>query len=69
LRFGSWLLAFGLTPPLRQLFKLTNRKGITGESMAIEAKVLVDKWAARGLNLDVLVAIRFESFSIVEPKP
>jgi hypothetical protein len=53
----------------RQLFKLTNRKGITGESMAIEAKVLVDKWAARGLNPDVLVAIRFENFSIDEPKP
>jgi hypothetical protein len=53
----------------RQLFKLTNRKGITGESMAIEAKVLVDKWAARGLDPDVLVAIRFENFSIAEAKP
>jgi len=53
----------------RQLFKLTNRKGITGESMAIEAKVLVDKWHARGLSRDVLVAIRFENFSIQEPKP
>jgi hypothetical protein len=37
--------------------------------MAIEAKVLVDKWAARGLNPDVLAAIRFENFSIAEPKP
>ena len=53
----------------RQLFKLTNRKGITGESMAIEAKVLVDKWTARSLNHDVLVAIRFENFSINEPQP
>jgi hypothetical protein len=54
---------------VRQLFKPTNRKGITGESMAIEAKVLMDKWHARGLNRDVLVAIRFENFSIDEPKP
>ena len=53
----------------RQLFKLSNRKNISGESMAIEAKVLVDKWAARGLNHDVLVAIRFENFSIDEPNP
>ena len=53
----------------RQLFKLSNKKGITGESMAIEAKVLLDKWAARGLNHDVLAAIRFENFSIDEPKP
>ena len=53
----------------RQLFKLTNRKSITGESMTIEAKVLVDKWHARGLSRDVLVAIRFENFSIQEPKP
>jgi hypothetical protein len=53
----------------RQLFKLSNKKSISGESLAIEAKVLVDKWAARGLNHDVLVAIRFENFSIDEPKP
>jgi hypothetical protein len=53
----------------RQLFKLSNKKGISGESLAIEAKVLVDKWAARGLNPDVLAAIRFENFSIAEPKP
>jgi len=53
----------------RQLFKLSNKKGITGENMAIEAKVLLDKWAARSLNPDVLAAIRFENFSINEPKP
>lgn len=53
----------------RQLFKLGNKKNISGESMAIEAKVLVDKWHARGLSRDVLVAIRFENFSINEPKP
>jgi hypothetical protein len=52
----------------RQLFKLT-KKNISGESMAIEAKVLVDKWTARSLNHDVLVAIRSENFSIAEPKP
>jgi hypothetical protein len=27
----------------RQLFKLGNKNGVSGESMAIEAKVLVDK--------------------------
>jgi hypothetical protein len=53
----------------RQLFKLSNKRNISGESLAIEAKVLVDKWHARGLNRDVLVAIRFENFSIDEPKP
>ena len=53
----------------RQLFKLANKQGISGESMAIEAKVLVDKWHARGLDRDVLAAIRFEKFSIDEPKP
>jgi len=31
--------------------------------------VLVDKWAARSLDPDVLAAIRFENFSIDEPKP
>jgi hypothetical protein len=53
----------------RQLFKLSNKKGISGESMAIEAKVLLEKWASRGLNPDVFAAIRFENFSIAEPKP
>ncbi len=37
--------------------------------MAIQAKVLVDKWTARGLNPDVLAAMRFENLSINEPKP
>ncbi len=37
--------------------------------MAIQAKVLVDKWTARGLNPDVLVAMRFEKLSINESKP
>ena len=41
----------------RQLFKLSNKKGISGESMAIEAKVLLEKWSSRGLNPDVLAAI------------
>ncbi|MCX6841493.1 MAG: hypothetical protein NTX53_04305 [candidate division WOR-3 bacterium] len=53
----------------RQLFKLSHKKNISGESLAIEAKVLADKWAARSLNPDVLAAIRFENFSIDEPKP
>jgi len=31
--------------------------------------VAVDKWAARSLDTNVLAAIRFENFSIDEPKP
>jgi len=33
------------------------------------AKVLLDKWEARGLNPTVLAAIRTEVFDIGEPKP
>jgi len=53
----------------RQLYKLSNKKSISGESLAIEAAVPVEKWRARGLSRDVLVAIRFQNFSIDEPKP
>jgi len=53
----------------RQLYKLSRQKGISGESFALSAQVLLDKWAARGLNPDVLAAIRTEVFDIGEPKP
>jgi hypothetical protein len=41
---------------------------ISGESAAMAAQVLLDKWAARGLNPKVLAAVRTEVFDIVEPK-
>ncbi|MEO0080368.1 MAG: hypothetical protein ABIK44_06820 [candidate division WOR-3 bacterium] len=51
----------------RQLWKLT-REGISGESFALAAKVLLEKWAARNLDPKVLAAIRTEVFNIGEPK-
>jgi hypothetical protein len=54
-------LAFG-----RELWSL-GRKEISGESAAIEAKVLLDKWKARGLVEAVLQAIRTDVFNIAAP--
>jgi len=34
----------------RQLYKLSHQQGISGESFALGAQVLLDKWAARGLE-------------------
>jgi len=52
----------------RQLWKMTRQQEISGESAAMAAQVLLDKWAARGLNPKVLAAIRTEVFDIAEPK-
>ena len=38
-----------------------------GESFAMAAKVVLDKWQARGLNPTVLAAIRTEVFDIGAP--
>ena len=54
-------LAFG-----RSLWAL-GRKEISGESAAKEAKVLVDKWKARGLTEALLQAIRTDVFNIGAP--
>jgi hypothetical protein len=51
----------------RQLYKLTRKREISGESFAIAAKVLLDKWAARDLKPDVLARIRTQVFDIGEP--
>jgi len=56
-------LAFG-----RELWSLS-RKGISGESAAMEADVLLQKWVARGLTQAVLEAIRTQVFNIVAPTP
>jgi len=53
----------------RQLYKLSRQQGISGESFAMGAQVLLDKWAARGLNSAVLARIRTEVFDVVAPAP
>jgi len=53
----------------RQLYKLSRQRGISGESFAMGAQVLLDKWAARGLNQAVLAAIRTQVFDASTPAP
>ena len=53
----------------RQLYKLSRQQGISGESFALGAQVLLDKWANRGLNPDVLAAIRTQVFDASTPRP
>ena len=53
----------------RQLYKLSRQQGISGESFALGAQVLLDKWAARGLNPVVLAAIRTQVFDVSAPTP
>jgi len=53
----------------RQLYKLSRQQGISGESFALSAQVLLDKWAARGLDSAVLARIRTEVFDVVAPAP
>jgi hypothetical protein len=53
----------------RQLYKLSRQRGISGESFAIQAQVLLDKWANRGLATAVLARIRTEVFDAVAPGP
>jgi hypothetical protein len=78
LRLALCVLHFALAAPAvhvpylsyaRQLYKLSRQQGISGESFALVAKVLLDKLAARGLNADVLAAIRTEVFDVVAPTP
>lgn len=51
-----------------QLYKLTRQQHITGESFAMAAQVLLDKWDARGCDPKVLATIRKEVFNIDAPK-
>ena len=53
----------------RQLYKLSRQQGISGESFALGAQVLLDKWANRGLNPAVLARIRTEVVDVVAPAP
>ena len=53
----------------RQLWRLSQKRGRSGESFAMAAQVLLSKWAARGCDSDVLAAIRTEVFNIGAPTP
>ena len=52
----------------REMWALS-RKDISGESLAIEAAILIDKWTARGLTEAVLQAIRTDVFNVAAPLP
>ncbi len=49
-----------------QMWRLQNT-GVSGESLAIEAAVLIGTWQARGLSQSVLEAIRTEVFNTSAP--
>jgi hypothetical protein len=51
----------------RELFKLSRQRGISGNSFALAAQVLLTKWSARGLDPAVLAAIRSQVFNIPAP--
>jgi hypothetical protein len=57
-------LSFG-----RQLYKVSRQQQISGESFAMAAQVLLDKWAARGCDPKVLAKIRTDVFDVAAPKP
>jgi hypothetical protein len=54
-------LSFG-----RQLWKLSRQQDISGESLQMAATVLREKWRARGLDADVLLAVQKNVFAIQE---
>jgi hypothetical protein len=54
-------LSFG-----RQLYKLSRQQDIAGESLELAAQVLREKWRARGLDPDVLLAVQKGVFSVQE---
>ena len=53
----------------RQLWKLSRQQLISGESFKMASQVLLEKWAARGQNPDVLAAIRKDVFASDGPTP
>ena len=53
----------------RQLYKLSRQQGISGNSFAMAAEVLLDKWQNRGLDPVVLAAIRKDVFDVPNPTP
>ena len=59
----SQYLCFG-----REVWSL-QRRGVSGETLAIEAATLVAKWVARGLDQTVLEKIRTDVFNVSAPTP
>jgi len=53
----------------RQLFRLSRKLDVSGNSFALAAQVLLEKWASRGLDPAVLAQIRSGVFSISPPAP
>ncbi len=51
----------------RELFRLSRQRGISGNSFALAAQVLLTKWQARGLDPVVLAAVRSGVFNIPAP--
>jgi hypothetical protein len=51
----------------RQLYKLSRQREISGNSFAMAAYVLVEKWRIRGLDRAILARIRDQVFNIGEP--
>ena len=56
-----YYLGFG-----REVWSL-QQKGVSGESLAIEVAVLIDKWVARGLTQSVLETVRTDVFNVSAP--
>jgi hypothetical protein len=52
----------------RQLYKLSRQQSISGESFAMAAQVLLDKWAARGCDPKILAKVRKDVFDVEAPK-
>jgi hypothetical protein len=52
----------------RELWRL-QRNNLSGESLAIEAQTLIQKWVARGLSQTVLEKLRTDVFSVSAPTP
>ena len=50
----------------REIWALTRRE-VSGESLALEAAVLITKWVGRGLTQSVLQAIRTDVFNVAAP--
>jgi hypothetical protein len=53
----------------RQLFRLSHGRSISGATLAREAQVLLEKWQNRGLDPDVLAAIRTDVFNVPALEP
>jgi len=51
----------------RQMFKLQRSRQHDAKVLELEAKGLIEKWSARGLDPIVLAAVRTEVFNVAAP--